>query len=290
MTTASEARSGKGERDENFPVASRLLHARLRPPILAFYRFVRAADDIADHADLVPAQKLQLLGHLGGALHGDGTDPEAEPLRRELAARGLSPKHALDLLSAFRQDVRKTRYADWSELMGYCALSAMPVGRFVLDVHGESPRVWPVSDRLCAALQVVNHLQDCADDYRNLDRVYLPLDCLDRHGARVEDLARPEATPAMLAAIRDLAARTAALLDSTPPLSALVADRRLSLEIAAIERMAAVLVRRLRTRDPLRDEARLGRLGLAFAGLGGVAAGFLRQLLGRPHVVRGEPA
>lgn len=290
MSQAADFRSGKGERDENFPVASRLLQARYRPPILAFYRFVRAADDIADHADLAPAEKLRLLGYLGGALHGDEHDPEAEPLRRELDTRGLSPKHALDLLSAFRQDVRKSRYADWSELMAYCALSAMPVGRFVLDVHGESQRVWPVSDRLCAALQIINHLQDCGEDFRELDRVYIPADCLATHGARVEDLAEPAASPAMLAVIRDLAARTAKLLDSSPRLSALVANRRLSLEIAAIETMAGVLVRRLMTHDPLRDEARLGKAGLALAGLGGAAAGALRQLFGRPHVVRGEAA
>ena len=91
-------------------------------------------------------------------------------------------------------DAKKLRYADWLDLMHYCSLSAMPVGRFVLDVHGEKPQTtWPASDAICAALQVINHLQDCADDYRNLDRVYLPLDTLARHGARVEDLGAAQA-------------------------------------------------------------------------------------------------
>ncbi len=121
------------------------------------------------------------------------------------------PRHALDLLDAFRIDARKTRYADWSELMHYCSLSAMPVGRFVLDVHGESPQAtWPTSDSICAALQVINHLQDCADDYRNLDRVYLPLDTLEQYGARVEDLGAAAASPALKRGDRRIS-RSAAL-------------------------------------------------------------------------------
>ena len=75
-------------------------------------------------------------------------------------------------------DVTKRRYRDWDDLMNYCRYSAMPVGRFVLDVHGEPRSTWPANDALCAALQIINHLQDCGEDYRNLDRVYLPLDLL----------------------------------------------------------------------------------------------------------------
>ena len=81
-------------------------------------------------------------------------------------------------------DVTKLRYRDWDDLIGYCSYSAMPVGRFVLDVHGESRATWPANDALCAALQIINHLQDCGRDYRNLDRVYIPLDALAESGAR----------------------------------------------------------------------------------------------------------
>ena len=93
----------------------------------------------------------------------------------------MSPRHAQDLLAAFKLDVTKLRYRDWDDLIGYCSLSAMPVGRFVLDVHGESRSTWPANDALCAALQIINHLQDCKDDYRDLDRVYIPLDLLAAH-------------------------------------------------------------------------------------------------------------
>ncbi len=185
MTSAGELRSGKSHRDENFPVASWLIHPRHRAPILAFYHFVRTADDIADHAELKPDEKLALLDQLEADLDGaSDRNPEAVALRKELAQRGLSPRHAKDLLTAFRLDVTKLRYRDWDDLIGYCTYSAMPVGRFVCDVHGESETVWPANDALCAALQIINHLQDCQADYRNLNRVYVPQDSLAAAGSR----------------------------------------------------------------------------------------------------------
>jgi hydroxysqualene synthase len=265
MISATEARSGKSHRDENFPVASHLVHPRHRGPILAFYRFVRAADDIADHGDLTPGEKLVMLDAFDAALTGKGPpDPEAEPLKAALAERNLTPRHALDLVDAFRMDATKQRYADWSELMHYCSLSAMPVGRFVLDVHGESPQVtWRTSDAICAALQVINHLQDCADDYRNLDRVYLPLDTLEHHGAKVEDLSGVAATPALKAVVAELAERSLGLLRDGSALPDLVADTRVALEISAIHRLAVKLAEGLRYRDPLSETVHHGKAGFA---------------------------
>jgi squalene synthase HpnC len=175
VTVVADFASGKGHRDENFPVASRLVRPELRPPILAFYRFARAADDVADHEAAGAAEKLAQLDRMEAGLLGNaGTNPEGEALHAVLQARGLSDQHPLHLLEAFRRDVTKRRYADWNELMDYCRYSAAPVGRFVLDLHGEPPTIWAFNDPLCAALQVINHLQDCAKDYRNLDRVYIP--------------------------------------------------------------------------------------------------------------------
>jgi squalene synthase HpnC len=168
MTTAGELRSGKGHSDENFPVASWLIDARYRGIILAFYEFVRVADDIADHASLKPDDKLAQLDRLEQNLLGNGDDNrEAVRLRNALAERGLPPRHAQDLLTAFRMDVTKLRYTDWDDLIHYCSYSAMPVGRFVLDVHGESRATWAANDALCAALQINNHLQDCGKDFRD---------------------------------------------------------------------------------------------------------------------------
>ncbi|WP_046867896.1 squalene synthase HpnC [Microvirga massiliensis] len=282
MITASEACSGKSHRDENFPVASRLLQPSHRPPILAFYRFVRAADDVADHPTLPSDEKLALLDYLEHALTGRGpTAPEAEPLRRWLVERDLPVRHALDLLQAFRLDVRKTRYADWPDLMSYCALSAMPVGRFVLDVHGEPPCTWPASDALCAALQVINHLRDCGKDYRTLDRVYVPADFLATYGISVEALCATRACPQLRACIADLADRAAQLLDESAPLPGLIADMRLGLEVAAIRRLAATLLVRLRRRDPLSEPVQLGRAGFAFTAMLGVTRGLVERIVRR---------
>ncbi len=180
MNTAPVWEAGeKTHRDENFPVASHLIAKQHRPPILAYYRFARAADDVADHPALSESEKIRKLDQFEETLLGqsDAID-DALPLRAAIAERGLSPKHGQDLLAAFRMDASKQRYADWNDLIHYCSFSAMPVGRFVLDVHGESRATWPANDALCAALQIINHLQDCGADYRRLDRVYIPLDSL----------------------------------------------------------------------------------------------------------------
>lgn len=289
LSSATDARSGKGHRDENFPVASHLIHPRNRGAIMAFYDFVRAGDDVADHTGLSPERKIELLDALADALTGKGpSDPEAEPLKRELFARGLPATHALELLDAFRLDARKNRYADWDDLIAYCRLSAMPVGRFVLDVHSEDPAVvWGPSDAICAALQIVNHLQDCGRDFRGLDRVYVPQETLERHGATVADLGADRASPALRAVIRELAGRTMGLLDEGAVLPDLIADLRLSLEIAAIHRLAVVLCRGLMERDPLSETVHHGKAAFALTALGGIAATLARRPL-RGRVLRAQ--
>ncbi|MGH6830150.1 MAG: squalene/phytoene synthase family protein, partial [Methylocella sp.] len=174
MTPGLPMKPSKTHGQENFPVASVFIAPKHRATILAYYRFARGADDVADNPLLAPDAKLAGLDLFEATLTGQCDTIEAAlPLRAALALRKLSPRHALDLLRAFRMDAVKHRYANWSELMDYCAYSAAPVGRFVLDVHGESESTWPASDALCTALQIINHLQDCGADYRNLDRVYV---------------------------------------------------------------------------------------------------------------------
>jgi hydroxysqualene synthase len=279
MITPVEARSGKGHRDENFPVASRLIHPRHRAPILAFYEFVRTADDIADHATLAPQDKLALLDRLEATLLGrSDEDTVGVSLRAQLAARQLSPRHAQDLLTAFRMDVTKLRYRDWDDLIGYCTYSAMPVGRFVLDVHGESRVTWPANDALCAALQIINHLQDCGKDYRELDRVYIPLDGLAETGATVADLGAPRASAGLLECIHKLADRTGGLLRHSRPFTIGIEDSRLALEVAVIQTFAERLVDILTRRDPLSERVHLGKAGVAGFGLLGLLWGATRRV------------
>ena len=252
--SAAALSSGKGHRDENFPVASYLIHPRHRPAILAFYRFARVADDVADHATADPAEKLRLLECMRRTLAGETEgSSEAYALRCVLAERQLTPQHAFDLLEAFRRDVSKQRYSDWNDLMDYCRYSAMPVGRFVLDVHGESPSTWPASDTLCAALQVINHLQDCGKDYRELNRVYIPQDLLAGANLGVEALAGTHAPSALKSVIASLARRTSGLLAEAKPFSGQIRDFRLALEVGVIQRLAEDLVRRLQRHDPLSE-------------------------------------
>jgi squalene synthase HpnC len=284
MTNASEFRSGKGHRDENFPVASWLIHPRHRSLILAFYEFVRCADDIADHSSLPAQEKVSLLDRLEqDLLGGSDRNAQAVALRRALSESGMSPHHAQDLLKAFRLDATKLRYRDWDDLMGYCAYSAMPVGRFVLDVHGESRSTWFASDAICAALQIINHLQDCAADYRNLDRVYIPLDALAAYGLGVEALGASNASPELRRCFAGMAERTAVLLHQGDALPSLVEDARLALELSVIQTLARHLTRILMRRDPLSERVHLGKLGVAGISLLAVLKGVtLRAGLHRP--------
>ena len=290
MSGADTWRSGKGHRNENFPVASFIIHPRHRAIILAFYNFVRTADDIADHATLAPAEKLRLLNRLGAGLVGDNDDDAtAVRLREELAARTMSPRHAQDLLAAFKLDVTKLRYRDWDDLIGYCSLSAMPVGRFVLDVHGESRSTWPANDALCAALQIINHLQDCKDDYRNLARVYIPLDLLAAHGVGVESLNAPKASPPLLAVLHSLAERTGRLLGESDVFPLQINDRRLALEVSVINTLAHRITRMLVTRDPLSDRVHLSMPAVAGLTLLGIVGGAARRIGRRPSATTQEP-
>jgi squalene synthase HpnC len=278
MTNSGELRSGKGAGDENFPVASLLIARRHRPAIRAFYEFVRTADDIADHADLAGDEKLARLDALEASLLGEGGEPEGVALRAALESRALSPRHAQDLLRAFRQDVTKLRYANWDELIDYCSFSAMPVGRFVLDVHGEARDTWPASDALCAALQIINHLQDCAADYKNLDRVYIPLDAMVARAVPVEALAAPQASPALRGCLHAIAARTAALFERSRALPATVADTRLAVEISVMQALATRLLTMLQQRDPLSEPVHLSKAAGMTIAASGAVRGLLRRL------------
>jgi squalene synthase HpnC len=282
MTVDTAYKSGKSEHDENFPVASRIVASRYRPPILAFYRFARAADDAADHPTFDAPSKFAILDALEDTLLGKSDKAaDALPLRAELKKRNLDPQHALDLLRAFRQDVTKSRYDTWAELIDYCRYSAMPVGRFVLDVHGESKATWPSSDALCTALQIINHLQDCGKDYRNLDRVYVPLDDMVRHKVDVTALAEAKSSNGLLACLHELAGRTAELLPEASQLPTKVSDLRLAVETAVIAGLASELIHLLDTRDPLADRVHLSKPQAVLIAARATASALLARAAGR---------
>ena len=264
---SGESWSGKDRGDENFPVGSALIRPALRPHVHAFYAFARNADDIADSSALEPADKIARLDRMEAVLLGqaDGGSPSGTALRGSLAQTGVTPRHAQDLLAAFRQDATKRRYASWGELHDYCRLSAMPVGRHVLDLHGEDPATHAPSDPLCAALQVLNHLQDGAKDLAALDRCYLPADLLDVAGARVEDLAGPQETPGLRQVFTRLLDEVDALHAAAAALPRRTRDRRLRMEVAVILGLSRRLARRLRRGDPVAGRVKLRKSDAALS-------------------------
>ncbi len=271
---AVETPSGKGRGDENFPVGSCLIRRDLRPHVHLFYRFAREADDVADNPALAPEDKVRRLDRMGAVLDGaPGADaPAARAMRQSLAATGVTAQHCHDVLTAFRLDATKLRYRDWDDLMEYCRYSAAPVGRQLLDLHGEGRQSWQPSDALCSALQVLNHLQDCGDDYRALDRVYLPQNGLALAGARVEDLAGSHASPELRAALDHILDDTDRLIAQASYLPPAVKSLGLRRECAVIVGLARRLARRLRNGDPLATRVKLRRRDFAAA----FVVGFLR--------------
>ncbi len=264
MNTVSEAQtveawSGKDRGDENFPVGSALIRPALRRHVHAFYAFARNADDIADSSVLAPEDKVARLDRMEEVLLGrrDTGSLSASRLRASLAETGVTARHSTDLLVAFRQDATKRRYATWGELYDYCRFSAMPVGRHVLDLHGEHEATHAPSDALCTSLQVLNHLQDCAKDLAGLDRCYLPQEMLARHGASVEDLRREAATAGLRQVFDCLLEKTDRLNRAAVELPSRTRDRRLRVETAVIVGLARRLALRLHRGDPIARRVKL---------------------------------
>lgn len=273
------AETAKTADDESFPVASRFLAPAIRPTVLAFYRFARRADDVADSPELGPAEKLRVLHAADGALAGARADDPGEhpavaaaaALREALAARDVPIDHARHLLQAFVRDATQRRYATWSDLMLYCSYSAAPVGRFLLDLHGESRRLWKPADALCGAHQVLNHIQDAGADYRRLDRVYLPERWLAAEEVDMAALAGSATGPGLRRVIDRCLEQIDVLLDAAEPLIPALGDRGLAAQAAVTLALGRALRRKLARRDPLRHRVRLSRLAVAR----GAVSGFL---------------
>ena len=272
-TNNIETPSGKSRSGENFPVGSFLIRRELRPHVHAFYCFARNADDIADNPALAADEKIKRLDRMAAILDGAmGHDsPAAAAMRKSLLASELTSQHCHDVLRAFRLDATKLRYRDWDDLMNYCRYSASPVGRQLLDLHGESRVSWPPSDALCSALQVLNHLQDCAEDYRKLNRVYLPQEDLAAEGVDVEALAAGAASSGLRRVLDRLLDRTFLLVAMARGLPPLVASPGLRWESAVIIQLAQRLLRLLRVGDPLAARVKLRRYDFLAAFVVGVS-------------------
>lgn len=275
-----ETPSGKGAADENFPVGSFLLPKRLRPHVMTYYAFARAIDDIADNPDASPEDKIAGLNAMDDALLGrtqnpDGSVAKATALRASMLETNVDLAHGSDLVSAFRQDAVKNRYNTWDDLIDYCLRSASPVGRYLLELHGENKAHFEYSDALCNALQVINHLQDCADDLRELDRCYLPLDWCAETGADINMLLEQASPPALRAVQMKCIERTEDLLMTADKLPGKLKSKSLAMESGVIISIAWKLVDKLKRLDPVATRVELSKPQFMLYGLKGAIKGLL---------------
>ena len=264
-------------REENFPVASRLLPRRQRDQLLAIYGVARLIDDVGDEA---PGDRGQLLDWLDAELDRvfGGGDPE-HPAMRSLAAvtriKPLPEQPFRSLVQANRQDQTITRYETFQELLGYCRLSAAPVGELVLNVFGAATaETLAQSERICAGLQVIEHLQDVTEDYSR-GRIYLPIEDLRRFGCPTTDLGAPAASAPLRAVVAFESHRAHGLLDEGAPLARVLPLRpRLALASFVAGGRAALDAIARASYDVC------GRPAPARTGIG-FATGFLRAVTGR---------
>ncbi|MGD1934383.1 MAG: squalene/phytoene synthase family protein [Candidatus Phaeomarinobacter sp.] len=284
-TAAVETPSGKIAADENFPVGSFLLPSHLRPVIASFYGFARAADDIADNPALSPSDKIKRLDVMDESLLATDLSTRGGHLAALLAAQGQDARHARTLLNAFRQDAEKNRYETLDEVHGYCRMSADPVGRFLVDLHeggsDAGQKVYPYSDGLCTARQLVNHLQDCGKDFMTMDRAYLPETWLAAAGADISQLRGSAVTPGLRTVLDRVLDDVDAQLARAAHLPRALTSRRLAMESEIIIRLARRLAARLRVGDPLATRVKLTKPDFFVAGLMGAVAGFFKGGRGR---------
>jgi len=268
-----EVPATKTARGENFPVGSWLLPKRMRPHVAAFYRFARAADDIADDPDLAGGDKLARLAALHDGLEGRGPDA-AVRMHASIAETGVGLRDCRDLLVAFRRDSENRSCASWDDLIDYCRYSANPVGRYLLRLHGQDEAVtFPPGDALCTALQILNHLQDCGDDWRNLRRIYVPTDWIQAAGGIDRFFTPDEAAARLRRPVLDRCLdEVDALLDAAATLPGLLTSRALAAEVSVMVWLARKLARRLRAGDPLLARVALSKPDFARALRPGLSA------------------
>jgi squalene synthase HpnC len=263
-----EISSGKNISHENFPVGSWLLPRALRPHILTFYNFARAADDIADTANIDPDERNRQLDQFIEGItktNSEHTLP-LKPIQmaKSLAETNVSKEYCLDLLTAFKQDVTKNRYHNWQELIDYCRLSAAPVGRYMIDLHGgfrdRTPNNYKASDALCAALQILNHLQDCREDFESLNRVYLPTDMMKNHNVTLDHLTANKISSELRACLDEMLDGIDILLSEAKEFPTQLNNLRLGMESQIIINIAIQLSGKLRKSDPINTPVKLSML------------------------------
>ena len=178
------------------------------------------------------------------------------------------------MITAFKQDAIKGRYQNWDELVEYCLLSAAPVGRYLIDLHGGTEDGYGPSDALCIALQVINHLQDCKEDYLEMDRVYIPMDWMVAHGVTVENLNQPKLSYPFRQVLDQVISATADLMPQAHKLPRGMYSRRLAMESQVILNVADRLIDDLKVQDPLVGRVKLSKPAYIWCTIQGLSGYF----------------
>ena len=224
---------------------------------------------------------MELLTEMDEALQGNRASNDitqfAVDHRVSAEQTGVPVDHARHVLQAFMMDVTKQRYRNWWELISYCLYSAAPVGRYLLDLHGDPGTAKPQTDALCNALQILNHLQDCKDDYQALDRVYIPTDYLRAQGTDVTALEADRCSPQLRAVLDQILDRTDELIARAARGPAQIRHLGLNLETAVIVTIARKLSAKLRRRDPLAERVELSKCQNILAALQGICWGLMAR-------------
>ena len=271
----------KTSTQENFPVGSFLIPAKLRPHVFAYYNFARRADDIADSAVLSSDEKIAKLDRLENVLLGKETEDESTSvavcLAKSLEMTRINHELATDLLIAFRQDARGYQYDTFFELMNYCKYSACPVGRYMLELVGEAKETYHSSDILCSALQIINHIQDAKKDWLELGRAYLPMNFMKEQNLTYDCLAKDVESPEFTAVKMKMTELTRGLLKDSAALPLLMFNYGLRSEVCVIHNLAVRLLEKLEKNDILACHLKLSKADWILGTLCGIGNGICRK-------------
>lgn len=252
----------KTAKDENFSVGL-LVDKKLKPLVMAYYRAARAADDIADAPHLTTEQKLNRLDEIEQAFYGqDNTaaNLEATALGELFRLENLDSHLFTDLLIAFRRDAENRQPQIWEQLTDYCNYSAVPVGRFMLAIHNETPSTYLPAASLCTALQLVNHLQDLKYDAVTLRRFYLPVDMMKKHQAENRDLYLTFANCPLKNVILEICGLIRGQMKDAAALPRLVKSFRLRAEIGVIVSLTNSMLKKIEKVDVISGRVKLSRI------------------------------
>ena len=271
----SHLMSGKSHSDENFPVASFLMTKKIRSIVRVFYFFARMADDIADHQKLSSNQKKKILLFFDNAI-SKSKKTNNKVLDKMIARFKELPsgkKYSRNLLKAFMMDASNKKYKNWNDLLYYCKFSANPVGRFVIDAVNERKnieKIYEASDSLCTALQIINHIQDCKKDFRQLNRVYIPESFFKKYSVDKKILRKSKSIENFERLKIEIVDNVLVSLRKTKLGLREIQSWRLRKETLIILNIAKRLCNLLKINDPLEKQIKLSRIDFIFCFFKGI--------------------